>query len=162
MRNSRARLGLAVLALGTAISAVTVACDGNSGADTTPVTASAVAGTSPTAAAPGATAHTTAATEPKPAEATPSGTIEVQGVVGAVDVAARTIDIKPTGDAKYTKIILSPATTIKRAGGGSLRLQDVRPSDRIIAFGRPGDDPTTLLSTDVTVQAVVPGAQPGG
>ena len=83
-------------------------------------------------------------------------------MVGAVDVQARTIDIKPTGDAKFTRIVLSPATTIKRAGGGTVRLQDVRSSDRIIAFGRPGDDPTTLLSTDVTIQAVLPGAQPGG
>jgi hypothetical protein len=93
---------------------------------------------------------------------TPLVNIEVRGVVGAVDVAARTIDIRPTGDAKFDRIIVAPATAIKTAGGPTIRLEDVRPADRIIAFGRPGDDPDVLLSSDITIQAVVPGSQPGG
>jgi hypothetical protein len=95
--------------------------------------------------------------------ATPNEAIEVHGVVGAVNVQSRIIEIRPTGEVtQFTRIALTPNTTVKRAGGGVLNLDGVRPSDRIIAFGRPGDDPTTLLSSDVTVQQVVPGSQPGG
>ena len=118
----------------------------------------------PTQAAASATAAVTPQVEPTidVTAPTPLVNIEVRGVVGAVDVAARTIDIRPTGDAKFDRIIVAPATAIKTAGGPTIRLEDVRPADRIIAFGRPGDDPDVLLSSDITIQAVVPGSQPGG
>jgi len=158
MRNSHGRrLALIPILLTAAAPLIAIACGGDDGAGPTPTSGAATpASTRPISTATAATA-TSAATDP-----TATSTIEVQGVVGAVDLAARTIDIKPTGDAKFTKIVLSPATTIRRAGGGSVQLRDVRPSDRIIALGRPGDDPAALLSTDVTIQQVIPGAQPGG
>jgi hypothetical protein len=99
---------------------------------------------------------------PDPSDPTPSSTIEVQGVVGVVNERERTIDIRPTGAEQFTKIALGPNTVIQRAGGGELSLEEVRPSDRIIAYGRVGDDPDTLVSDDVTVQPVIPGASPGG
>ncbi len=161
MRSKRApRLVLIALALAATLPAMAAACGGGDDAEpTAPAVPPTVAGTQPAQTAAVTPAQSASAPSADP---TPTAAIEVQGVVGAVDVQARTIDIKPTGDAKFTRIVLSPATTIKRAGGGTVRLQDVRSSDRIIAFGRPGDDPTTLLSTDVTIQAVLPGAQPGG
>ena len=98
-----------------------------------------------------------------PGEPTPSTTIEVQGVVGVVIPTTRIIEIRPTGDQQeYDKIALTPNAAIMRAGGGAMALDDVRPSDRIVAFGRPGDDPGTLISDDVTIQQVIQGGAPGG
>jgi len=155
------RLLLTVLVLSVFGSAIAAACGGddNGPRDSTPtVSAGSTPDVANTAPSPATTAGSTGPAE----DPTPTGAIEVKGVVGAVDVAARTIEIRPTGEAQFSKIILSPATVIRRANGGEMRLSDVRPSDRIIAFGRPGDDPTALLTTDVTVQQVIPGAQPGG
>ncbi|MBI5287389.1 MAG: hypothetical protein HY873_00250 [Chloroflexi bacterium] len=161
MRSNPRRLLLTVLTLAAFAPAVAAACDGDGDGpgDATPTVAAA---STPAAPNDNRTPEATAGRTESAEEPTPTGTIEVKGVVGAVDVAARTIEIRPTGDAKFSKIILSPATVIRRANGGEMRLSDVRPSDRIIAFGRPGDDPTALLTTDVTVQQVIPGAQPGG
>lgn len=98
-----------------------------------------------------------------PGEPTATSTIEVQGVVGVVIAPTRIIEIRPTGEnQQYDRIALTPNATIMRAGGGPMTLGDVRPSDRIVAFGRPGDDAGTLISDDVTVQQVIQGGAPGG
>ena len=139
-----------------AIAVFAVAAGACSGEDEPPPDPTKAAA-SATAAVTPATIITASATDP-----TPLGTIEVRGIVGAVDVRTRTINIRATGDANFDSIIVAPATAIKTAGGPTIRLEDVRPADRIIAFGRPGDDPDVLLSSDITIQAVIPGSQPGG
>lgn len=133
-----------------------VACSDSEGDD-------ADSGSEPTAQASTAPTQVTAPPSLLAGEPTPSTTIEVQGVVGVVIETTRIIEIRPTGEEQgYTKIALTPNTTIVRAGGGAMPLDDVRPSDRIVAFGRPGDDPGTLISDDVTIQQVIQGGAPGG
>jgi hypothetical protein len=101
------------------------------------------------------------ATRPTVVETSPAE-VEVQGVVGAVNAQAQTIAIRPTGEASFSTIVVDSATRILRAGGGTGRLSDIRSSDRIIATGVPGDDPETLIASEITIQQVIPGAQPGG
>jgi hypothetical protein len=157
MRHNRARRHAFIPLAIAIVPAIAVACTGGDDGQPAPTTSPAVVSPRPAATPDAVPTRAGASAEP-----TPAGTVEVQGVVGAVDVGTRTITIKPTGEAQFTRIILEPGASIKRAGGGNVRLQDVRASDRIIAVGRPGDDPATLLSADVTIQAVIPGAQPGG
>lgn len=99
---------------------------------------------------------------PAPDDTPTSTTIEVQGVVGVVLLPSRIIEIRPTGPEQYSRIALTPNAVIMRPGGAIIDLADVRPSDRIVAYGRPGDDGDTLVSDDVTVQQVIQGGPPGG
>jgi hypothetical protein len=143
-----------VLALGAIIAgtiATTIACgDDGDGAE---ASATAVATRTAAPATPQSTA------EP---HATSSGeTIKVQGVVGAVDARAGIIEIRATGGSSVTMIVLAPGASIARPNGTAIVLDDVRPSDRIVAEGVAGTDPETLVADTVTVQQVVPGGQPG-
>ena len=45
---------------------------------------------------------------------------------------------------------------------GTIQLKDIRPSDRIIAKGKLNDRRDALVASEITVQDVIPGAQPGG
>lgn len=139
---------LLVLALGSVL--VTGGCGDGS---TTNATATARPLISPAATSPART----------PATSPPSGQrIEVQGIVGAVNLSARVIEIKPLNGGTVTQIDVSASTPIRRAAGGSVQLKDVRTSDRIVASGTQGDRETTLIASEITVQDVVPGGQPGG
>jgi hypothetical protein len=98
---------------------------------------------------------------PEP-NATSSGeTIEVQGVVGAVDARAGIIEIRATGGSSVTTIELAPGAEIKSPNGATLQLADIHPSDRIVASGVPGAGPEILVADVVTAQQVVPGGPPG-
>ncbi len=122
-------------------------------------------GGTPAASAPAATttARTPApsATEPG-AASTPasSGEVEVQGIVGAVDEDARTIIINRLQGADIGIIEVDAGTRITSACGGTLRLGDLRPSDRIVARGTVEDG--ALVATEIEVGQVVPGSAPGG
>jgi hypothetical protein len=94
---------------------------------------------------------------------TPSGEIvEVTGIVSRVAASTRVIGIKLLSGAQVTEIDVQPSTSIRRAGGGSILLTDIKTSDRIIARGRLNDRRDALLAIEVTVQDVVSGSGPGG
>ena len=113
------------------------------------------AGTSPTGGTP--TAATPAAT------AAPSGaTVEVTGIVGTVNTGENLINIQRLSGAAVRKISVDGRTSMRRASGGSLALSEIRPSDRIIAEGRLNDRQDTLLATQLTIESVVQGGDPGG
>lgn len=97
-----------------------------------------------------------------PAASATAGDTEATGVVGAVDEAAGVIEIRPTGGGVVTRIEVAPGARITLATGGSIGLEEIRPSDRIAATGVPGDTPDTLVASRITVSRVVPGAAPGG
>ncbi len=133
------------------------ACGGNDNGDDADVT--------PAANTPAATA---AAHTPEPsvtergASSTPAsgGEVEVQGIVGAVDEGARTITINRLQGADVSVIEVDSNTRITSARGGTLRLGDLRSSDRIVARGTIEDG--VLIATEIAVGQVVPGAAPGG
>ncbi|MBI5284991.1 MAG: hypothetical protein HY874_07845 [Chloroflexi bacterium] len=142
---------------------VAVSCGGSSTKPrpTTGTTSSPTAragAASPTAAAPKTPA---AASTPAPSNGSATAA-EVTGIVGAVSVASRTIEINRLSGASVTKISIEPSTALRKAGGGTTTLAQIRPSDRIIARGRLNDRKDTLIAVEITVQDVVPGAQPGG
>jgi len=156
-----------------AVTIATVACSGDDSTDDpTPVRSPAAASTAG-ATAPGASAtpdsaatpdaDSTPGSAPTPEGTAPTEDIEVQGVVGSVDEAAGIIDFRATGaEQRFSRIELAPGATIETASGSRIDLANIRPSDRVIARGSQGEDEGTLLADEVTVQAVVPGAQPGG
>jgi hypothetical protein len=150
---------LAVLALPLLVALAATSCSDDDDNGDVAVTA-----TPPAAEATQPIASTEAPSATEPAGApTSSGAIEVQGVVGAVDEAGRTIEFRPTGaEQRFNKIFVPQNAEIRTASGASIPLSSIRPSDRIIATGQVGDAPDVLISGEVTVQAVVPGAQPGG
>jgi len=134
-------------------------CGGSSKPSTSPTVAvsptAASAAQSPAASTPGAGG---------PASASPdSGTVdEVTGIVGSVSSATRTILIDRLSGASVTKITVDESTIIKRVSGDTITLGEVRVSDRIVASGHVNDRQDALVATHVTVQDVIPGAQPGG
>lgn len=84
----------------------------------------------------------------------------MQGIVGAVDEDARTIIINRLQGADIGIIEVDAGTRITSARGGTLRLGDLRPSDRIVARGTVEDG--ALVATEIEVGQVVPGSAPGG
>jgi len=96
------------------------------------------------------------------ATAAPGAAAEVTGIVGGINASTRAIEIRPLRGASVTKIEVGDATKIRKAAGGTIPLADVRVSDRIIATGALNDRKDALVATEITVQDVVPGAQPGG
>lgn len=87
--------------------------------------------------------------------------MEVTGVVGAINRADRRIDITRLSGANVTVIDVQPTTTIRQAMGGRGTLDEIRPSDRIIASGRLTDRGDALIAGEITVQQVV-APPPGG
>jgi hypothetical protein len=113
-----------------------------------------------TTPAPGATAGATPATQ---ATLPPDGTAaEVTGIVGGLNLTGNVIEIKRLQGAAVTEIAVETSTVIRKATGGRLTFKDIRTSDRIIAKGKLNDRQDQLVATEITVQDVVPGAQPGG
>ena len=100
---------------------------------------------------------TPAATQPVASEV-----LEVTGIVGGLNLNGSKIEIKRLQGAAVTQIAVDGTTIIRKATGGRLQLKDVRTSDRIIARGVLNDRRDALVASEITVQDVVPGAQPGG
>jgi hypothetical protein len=146
------------------IALMSLAC--GSGTKASPTT-SATAAASVAASTPSATARTqTAATPASSAAATtspPAGaTLEVTGIVGGVNLSGDAIEIKRLQGAAVTQVSVDANTVIRKAGGGTLRFDEIRTSDRIIARGTLNDRRDALVASEITVQDVVPGSQPGG
>lgn len=147
----RLLLGLSAIAV-----ALTVACGGDDdgGDRATPPTPD------------GSPAATRAASTPsrggvpRPGETQDGGeAVEVTGLAGVVNVAARTIEITRLSGAEVTRIEVTERTVITRGQGGeTLTLADIRPSDRIIATGTLGED-GSFVAAEVEVQ---PEPSPGG
>jgi hypothetical protein len=114
------------------------------------------------AATPTSSANTPVnAATPSATEVPPTGDeSEVAGIVGAVDQGSNTIEITHLSGAAVTKVRVTSGTELRRARGGNITLAQIRPSDRIIAEGDVEGD--VMTAREVTVQDVVPGAQPGG
>jgi hypothetical protein len=137
-------------------SLLVAACGGDNGDDAAgaPAVRTPAATTTARTPAPSATEPGTAST---PAS---GGQVEVQGIVGAVDEDARTIEINRLQGADVGVIEVDASTRITSARGGTLRLGDLRPSDRIVARGTVEDG--ALVATEIEVGQVVPGSAPGG
>jgi hypothetical protein len=99
-----------------------------------------------------------------PSETAPSeeGLLEVTGVVGAVNLSSRTIQISRIRGADVTQIDIGPDTVMLDAEGNRVGLAQIRSSDRIIAEGRLSERGDSLVATRIEVQQVVPGSAPGG
>ncbi len=165
-----------------ALSLIAAACGGGSSSNPTATASSSGTSTKPATSATAAaspnrtsTAAAAPATPPVAASLTPTGgataapgttqsagQLEVTGIVGSVNTGTRTIEIKQLRGASVTKIEVGDSTRIRKATGGTLRLGDVRTSDRLIASGTLNDRGDALVAAEITVQDVVPGAQPGG
>ncbi len=104
----------------------------------------------------------TAASTGGPTSAPAGETLEVTGIIGAVNLSARVIEIKPLQGATIQQIVIDTSTVLRKAGGGTAQLRDLKSSDRIIASGKLNDRRDALIATEITVQDVLPGAQPGG
>jgi hypothetical protein len=156
---------LTVPALAAVLALALAAC-GGSGSSATPTAQSTRTANSPTAAAATVAVtpqQTAASATPAPVETTPAGEItEVTGIVGTVSTATQTIEIKRLQGASVTRLEVGPRTVIRKAAGGTAQLRDVKPSDRIVAKGALNDRGDALVATEITVQDILPGAQPGG
>jgi hypothetical protein len=141
----------ACVSLVAALAIIVAACGGDDEAQDTPVR-------SPTADA--TTLPRTASSSPDAGSPSSGASVEVQGIVGSVDAAQRTIRINRLQGAEVEIIELSTATRIRGATGSVVRLTDIRPSDRVVARGRV--EGASLIATEVTVSQVVPGGPPGG
>ncbi len=150
---------IATTALAAALAVVLAACGGSSTtSEPTAVRTAATTQSPPTAktAAPPTTTQAGAVSTPA------AVTDEVTGIVGSVIASTNTIAINHVSGAAVTKISIDSSTVIRRAAGGPLTLSGVHPSDRIIAKGHLNDRKDALVATEITVQDVVPGGQPGG
>lgn len=138
------------------------ACSGRS---STHATASPAAPTTSTASsgspsAPASPAHGTPTAAASPLA--PGDTVDVTGVVGTVTTDPKAIEITRLSGADVNRIEVEDSTDIRAAGGGRIDFSAIKTSDRIIAEGRISDRGDALVATQITVSAVVPGAQPGG
>ena len=134
-------------------------CGGSSKASPSPTAAASPA----TAVAKSPVASTSAAARTPTSGAADAGTVdEVTGIVGSVNAATRTILIDHLSGAPVTKITVDESTVIRRVSGDTITLREVRVSDRIVASGHLNDRQDALVAAHVTVQDVLPGAQPGG
>ncbi len=121
-----------------------------------------------TAARPSVTAKTPAAgatgapTTPAATLQSQGDVVEVTGIVGGVSLSGKVIEIKRLQGAPVTQIAVDATTVIHEASGGAVRFQDIHTSDRIIAKGKLNDRRDALVAAEITVQGVIPGAQPGG
>ncbi len=153
MRSSL-RAGSLLLVAALSCAAAFTAC-GDDGYGTNDATAT-PRSTTTTAPTP-ATSETAAPSSPG---ATATAEVEVQGIVGSVNTNDSTITISRLSGAPVTRIAIGPNTRIRQARGGTARLADIKPSNRIIASGTV--EGGALRATEITIEAVVPGAGPGG
>lgn len=143
--------------------AVSAACGGDSKPTSTATSKPASTAIVVTVAAGGTTAArptsgaTASATQPPAGE-----TVEVTGIVGGLSLNGAVIEIRRLQGAPVTQIAVDAKTVIRKAAGGRLQLKDIRTSDRVIARGALNDRRDALVASEITVQDVVPGGQPGG
>ena len=123
-------------------------------------TATAATATAPAGSTPAA--RPTTSVTPAPTQPASGDVLEVTGIVGGLNLNGSKIEIKRLQGAAVTQIAVDGTTVIRKATGGRLQLKDVRTSDRIIARGVLNDRHDALVASEITVQDVVPGAQPGG
>ncbi len=79
-----------------------------------------------------------------------------------MSLSGKVIEIKRLQGAAVAQVAVDATTAIRKAGGGTIQLKDIRTSDRIIAKGKLNDRRDALVASEITVQDVIPGAQPGG
>ncbi len=137
------------------------ACGDDGKSDPTVKPATPAAGASP-AVTPASTTASTATSSTPGATTAAANNVEVAGIVGVVNVNGNVIEIKRLSGASVTEIAVESTTTIRKATGGKIAFKDIRTSDRIVASGELNDRGDQLIATEITVQDVVPGAQPGG
>lgn len=153
------RIPLTIAAI--ALVAASAACGSSSTPSSTPARTTAAGAT--TTVSPGTTATAGTRSATAATSQPPSGSVvDVTGIVGTLNLSGNVIEIKRLQGAAVTQIAVDARTVIRKATGGALQLKDVRTSDRIIAKGTLNDRQDQLIATDITVQDVVPGAQPGG
>lgn len=85
---------------------------------------------------------------------------EVTAIVGAVNVQGALIEITRLSGADVRQVAVNQETIIRRSDGRPTRLDELRPSDRIVARGRTNG--TVLNAVQITVQVAVGGPAPGG
>ena len=155
-----------MLAAALIVAVASAACGGDSknseptaGPATPSVSTTASAADTPGAGATGAatTGATAAATSRPQGDA-----VEVTGIVGGVSLSGKVIEIRRLQGAAVTQVSVDATTVIRKAAGGTIQLKDIRTSDRIIAKGKLNDRRDALVASEITVQDVIPGAQPGG
>jgi hypothetical protein len=160
------RIMLAVAAL--ILTLASAACGSDSKSTPTAKAATPVASAGTAGAKPSSTANTPAAgatgasTSPATTSQSQGDVVEVTGIVGGVSLSGKVIEIKRLEGAAVTQIAVDATTIIHEATGGTVRFQDIHTSDRIIAKGKLNDRRDALVATEITVQGVIPGAQPGG
>jgi hypothetical protein len=159
MNKTRRRITTAICAVAALGFAVGITgCGDDNSADATPTPRP-----EPSAAPSTNDPESTTTANPAPTSGAAPEEIEVRGVVGVVNEAASTIEIRATAGGDYSNIIIDASTDIRRAGGGSARLSDIRSSDRIVVVGTAGDEAGTLLASEIAIQQLSPGGpQPGG
>ena len=154
---------MAAGALGCVVVAVSAACSGGS---SSPSTSTPHASPATVSSAATTTAEQSTAVASRTIRditpVAPGDSVSVTGIVGTVTTNPPAIEITRLSGAPVTRIQLQDSTVIRNASGSRIDLGQVRTSDRIIADGRINDRGDALLADDVTVSAVVPGAQPGG
>ncbi len=154
-----------MLLAAVAAAALFTACGGSSRArpSASTYTAAPAAANSSTPVATRPIARTVTPGAVAPAATAASGEqVEVTGIVGTVAAGTRTLQITRLSGAPVGRVEMLESTVIRRAGDGRAGFGDIHISDRIVADGRLNDRGDTLLADDITIQAVAPGAAPGG
>jgi len=72
------------------------------------------------------------------------------------------IQVTRLSGANVNQIAVQDSTRIRTADGNTATFTQIRTSDRIIASGRLSDRGDAILADTITIQPVVPGAEPGG
>ena len=149
---------------GCLLAALAIAACGG-GTDDAPASASSAITLEPSAAAspavptPAESPGESPVAQPTSPPTTDGTSAEVQGIVGSVDSDAGAIIINRIGGASVKRVLIVPGTRIRDTRGNTLRLTQIRPSDRIIARGTvEGQD---LIADEVEISQVVPGTSPG-
>lgn len=163
MRN----LAAGIIAIATLAAASACGGDSTSNPTAKPPTPASTAAATPASTAAGTpvathAVSTSAAATPAVTAPPPGASVEVTGIVGGVNLNGNVIEIKRLSGAAVTEIAVTPATVLRKATGGKIAFKDIRTSDRIIASGALNDRRDQLDANEITVQDVVPGAQPGG
>ena len=151
-----------VVALATALAA----CGGSSKSGTaTPSSASTPAALRTTVrpAAVASRSATPAGSTTAPATRAAAGeNVELIGIVGTISASARVIQVTRLSGANVNQIAVQDSTRIRTADGNTATFTQIRTSDRIIASGRLSDRGDAIVADTITIQPVVPGAEPGG
>ncbi len=151
-----------VIATLIALALAAWSCGGSSKSSPSPTAGASASPTAAAAKSPAAAPTAAARTPSASASAAPGTVDEVTGIVGVVNTTTNTIQIDRLSGAPVRKISVDASTVIRRVSGDSITLGEVRISDRIVASGHLNDRQDALVATHVTVQDVLPGAQPGG